>query len=131
MARRIVRALVALAMVGVGLLHFLRPEPFVRIVPRVLPAPLALVLISGFCEILGGLGLLVPRVRRAASWGLVALYVAVFPANINMAVNDIQPADGHVPTLILWLRLPLQALFIGLAIWVGGAGQASRPGRTG
>jgi len=70
------------------------------------------------CEIAGGLGLLVRRTRRLAAWGLVALYVAVFPANINMAVNDIQIGNSHIPEALLWLRLPLQAVFIGWAIWV-------------
>jgi uncharacterized membrane protein len=109
-------------MMAVGALHFVAPAPFVRIVPAWLPAHLALVYVSGFFEILGGFGLLVPRARRAASLGLVALYVAVFPANVNMAVNDIA-LDGtsHAPPALLWGRLPLQALFIAWAFWVGKA----------
>jgi uncharacterized membrane protein len=80
---------------------------------------LALVLISGAFEILGGIGLLVPRFRRAAGIGLVALYVAVFPANVNMALHHVS-LDG-VTTLspvLLWARLPFQALFIALTLWV-------------
>ena len=105
-------------MVGVGVLHFAAPAGFVKIVPAFLPAPLALVYISGFFEIAGGLGLLVTRVHRLAAWGLIALYVAVFPANINMALHDIQPSGGHIPTALLWLRLPLQILFIAAAWWL-------------
>lgn len=118
-ARRVLRVLLAVGMVSIGILHFVAPDGFVKIVPKTLPAPLALVFISGACEIAGGLGLLVARTRRLASWGLVALYVSVFPANINMAVNDIQPVGVHVPESLLWLRLPLQAGFIALAWWVG------------
>jgi uncharacterized membrane protein len=119
-ARKPLRILMAVAMMGVGVTHFVTPAPFVRIVPAWLPAPLALVYVSGFFEILGGAGLLVQRVRRAASFGLIALYVSVFPANVNMAMNDIT-MDGatHVPAALLWGRLPLQALFIAWAWWVG------------
>lgn len=95
--RRVMRVLLAVGMTAIGVLHFVAPEGFVKIVPKALPAPLALVYFSGACEIAGGLGLLVERTRRLASWGLVALYVSVFPANINMAVNDIQPVGVHVP----------------------------------
>jgi uncharacterized membrane protein len=104
-------------MVAVGIVHFVLPGWFVAIVPAALPAPLALVLVSGVFEILGGVGLLVPRTRRAASIGLVLLYVAVFPANINMIV-DARASHGVAPWL-LWARLPLQAVFIAWALYVG------------
>ncbi len=104
-------------MIGVGIMHFATPGWFVAIVPAALPAPLALVLVSGVFEILGGVGLLVPRARRVASVGLVALYLAVFPANINMIV-DPQASHGVAPWL-LWARLPLQAVFIAWALYVG------------
>jgi uncharacterized membrane protein len=58
-------------------------------------------------------------VRRAAAWGLVALYVAVFPANVNMAVHHISLDDAHpIPPLALWLRLPIQALLVAMAYWM-------------
>ncbi len=117
--RQIASWLAAAAMCAVGVLHFVSPGGFVKIVPRWLPAPLALVYVSGFFEIAGGLGLLSARTRRAASYGLIALYLAVFPANINMAINDIQPADAHIATWLLWARLPFQALFIYVAWWLG------------
>ena len=81
--------LLAVVMVAIGVLHFVRPKPFVRIVPKFLPAPLTLVYVSGFFEILGGIGLLIPETRVWAAWGLIALYVAVFPANINMLTENI------------------------------------------
>ena len=112
------RYLLALAMIAVGVTHFVNPEPFVRIVPAALPAPLALVYISGFFEVAGGVGLLVPKTTRAAAWGLIALYVAVFPANVNMALNHISLTPDHpIPTIALWLRLPLQGLLIAWAFW--------------
>ena len=107
-------------MVGIGCLHFIAPDPFVRMVPEVLPAPLFLVHVSGFFEVLGGLGLLWRRSRRLASWGLIAMYLAVFPANINMAVNQVQlEPGGTIPVWAMWARLPLQAVVIALVWWLG------------
>jgi uncharacterized membrane protein len=117
LAKRILRAVLAAAMIGIGALHFLSPDGFVRIVPAALPAPLLLVYVSGAFEILGGAGLLVPRVRKLAGAGLVLLYVAVFPANINMAMNHIQLPGATLPTALLWARLPFQLLFIVWAWW--------------
>jgi len=111
------RCLLAVVMTYIGLLHFADPTPYVRIVPDYLPSPLALVYISGFFEILGGVGLLVPGLRRAAAWGLIALYVAVFPANVHMAIHQLPFGDQPVPPLFLWLRLPLQLVLIALAYW--------------
>jgi uncharacterized membrane protein len=112
------KVLLGVAMIGVGVLHFVRPEGFVKIVPSYLPSPLVLVYVSGLFEILGGAGVLVPRTQRAAAWGLVLLYVAVFPANVNMAIHGIQLDDQHpVPTAALWLRLPLQLVLIAWAFW--------------
>ena len=121
--RALFRWLLGLIMIVVGALHFLRPAGFVKIVPGWLPAPLGLVLVSGGFEVLGGVGLLVPHVavRRAASRGLIALFVAVFPANVNMALNGIQPDAVHLPTWSLWARLPLQLVLIAWAWWVGRA----------
>lgn len=93
-----------------GVMHFLHPAPFVRAVPDYLPNALVLVYVSGFFEIAGGLGILIKKLRKAAAWGLIALLVAVFPANIHMALHpDFFP---EFPPAIFWLRLPLQFLFI-------------------
>lgn len=109
----------ALAMIGIGTLHFVRPKPFVRIVPKFLPAPLTLVYVSGFFEVLGGVGLLIPATRVWAAWGLIALYVAVFPANIYMLTHNISlNPKKPIPRWALWLRLPFQLVFIAWAYWL-------------
>jgi uncharacterized membrane protein len=109
--------LLALFMVFAGVMHFVRPKGFVRIVPKFLPAPLMLVYVSGFFEVLLGVGLLIPATQRLSAWGLIALYVAVFPANINMAVNHIGFGRDPGPLWLLWLRLPLQLVLIAWAYW--------------
>ena len=115
--KSVLRVLLAIFMITAGTLHWVTPDPFVQIVPSFLPYPLALVYISGVFEILGGVGLLVPPVSQAAAWGLIALFIAVFPANINMAVNRIQ-MDGILDSdLLRWGRLPLQAVLIAWAWW--------------
>lgn len=108
--------LLAAGMIAVGVLHFVDPEPFARIVPPALPAPEALVAISGFFEIAGGVGLLLPATRRAAAWGLIALFVAVWPANVYMAWAGVQPVPGsEVPAWAAWARVPLQLPLIAWA----------------
>ena len=112
------RVLLALAMIAVGVQHFTNPTFFVRIVPPWVPDAGLAVAVSGVAEILGGLGLLIRRTRVAAAWGLIALYVAVFPANVNMAINHIQPEGVVLPEWAFWARLPLQAALIGWAAWI-------------
>ena len=85
---------------------------YVAIVPDYLPLHRELVYLSGICEILFGLGLLWHKTREAAGTCLIVLYLAVLPANINMAVQDIQPASFHIPVFLLWARLPFQLVFI-------------------
>jgi uncharacterized membrane protein len=107
----------ALFMTLAGVNHFLSPGPYIAMVPVELPNPTLLVQLSGVAEILGGLGLLHPRTRRLAAWGLIALFVAVFPANLNMALNHLPLGGKPVPTWALWARLPLQAVLIAWAFW--------------
>ena len=121
-------SLLALLMVVAGVAHLARPQPFVDIVPSFLPVPLVLVYVSGVFEILGGVGLLVPRSRRFAAWGLIALYVAVFPANINMALHHIVPTGTRPwPEWAFWARLPLQ---IGLIAWAHSFTRGRRSARN-
>jgi uncharacterized membrane protein len=110
--------LLAVLMVVAGVLHFVFPKGYARIVPAYLPAPLALVYVSGVAEILGGLGLLFPRTRTLAAFGLVLLFIAIFPANVNMAVNHIGFTRAPPPSWLLWARLPLQGVLIAWAYWV-------------
>lgn len=112
------RIILAVGMVIVGVMHFTSPEPFVRIVPDVLPYPLELVYSSGLIEIVAGAGLLFPPVSHIAAWMLVVLYIVVFPANLYQAIHNI-PVSGlpHDPPLI-WLRLPMQALLVACAWWM-------------
>jgi uncharacterized membrane protein len=116
-AKTPLRWLLTVVMVGVGIAHFVFPAPLEAIVPAWLPNHHLLVLISGVAEIAGGVGLQLPMFRRLAAWGLIALYVAVFPANLNQAMNHIEPTGSHIPGLILWARLPLQILLIAWAYW--------------
>jgi uncharacterized membrane protein len=113
--------LMAPAYVVAGALHFVVPEVYVQIVPPQLPAALALVYLSGVAEIAVGAGLLVPRTRRYAAWGTVALLVAVFPANVYMATSGVVvegvPGGGDPSALVRWGRLPLQGVLILLALW--------------
>jgi uncharacterized membrane protein len=124
LARTAARVVLSLLVGSVGVLHFVSPEPFVAIVPRALPAPLALVLVSGAAEVAGALGLVSPwrEVRRLAAWGLVLLFVAVFPANVNMAVNRIAlPGAPVLPDWALYGRLPLQLALVAWAAWLARA----------
>lgn len=124
-ARSALRILLAIAMVGVGITHFTHTIFFERIIPAWLPAHRALALVSGAIEILLGATIVPERTRKLASYGLVALYLAVFPANINMLVHH----DTLAPDLPVWglvARLPMQVLFIAWALWVGRDGTPVR-----
>src|SRR5262249_55354143 len=119
-ARRVARVAAALAFGAIGVAHFVNPAPFVLIVPPQLPAPLALVWISGFFEVAGGLGLLVPRVRRAAGVGLLALLAAVYPANIHMLLDEVYVPGMPHEKWLLWARMPLQFVFAAVVCYVAG-----------
>ena len=98
-----------------GVMHFVKPRMYARIVPPYVPAPEVMVYASGVAEIAGGAGLMVPATRRRAGWWLIATLLAVFPANLHMAMN---PEDfPQIPGggTALKARLPLQAGFIA---WV-------------
>lgn len=112
---RLSRLAMAVMYIGAGTLHFLFTPTYLKIMPDYLPVPRDLVLLSGAAEILGGVGLLVPQTRRAAAWGIIALLIAVFPANLTMITDP-----GRFPSVPLWaawLRLPLQLPLIYWA-WI-------------
>jgi len=107
--------LVATAFTVIGVLHFVRPAPFVAIIPPFFPEPLALVYVSGVFEVLGGLGVLLPATRRWAAWGLIALLIAVYPANIYHAFGDVAVDGTPAPLAYHIIRLPMQLVLIA---WV-------------
>ena len=105
---------IAAMFVAAGTAHFVWPDVFVQIVPPYLPAP-RLVYVSGVFEILGGVGVLFPETRVAAGWGLILLLLAVFPANVHMALHP--DAFPRIPAWTLYLRLPLQFVLIAWVYW--------------
>ncbi len=107
--------ILAIGFVLAGINHFINTPFYLKIMPPVLPAPVFLIYLSGVFEIILGVMLLIPKFSRIAAWGLIALLVAVFPANIYMAMNtrlfpEFSPAA-------LYLRLPLQIALIVLVFW--------------
>ncbi len=121
-ARPILRWVLALFYALAGVIHLVRPAPFLTIMPPFVPAPEAVVLLTGVAEIAGALGLIQPfsvRLRRWAGWGLALYALCVWPANINHFIIDMARADGglglgyHIP------RMFAQPVIIGLALWVG------------
>jgi uncharacterized membrane protein len=93
-----------------GSMHFIRPREYEAIMPDYIPAHRELVQLSGAAEIAGGLGALHPKTRKLAGWWLVATLLAVFPANVNMAVHP--ERYKRIPRALLYARLPVQGLFI-------------------
>ena len=111
----IVRVLFAAFFIVAGVTHFTNRDFFTAIVPPYLPWPVLLVYLSGVAEIVLGALLIVPRTTRLAAWGLIALLLAVFPANIHMYVNSHLYPD--TPRSALLMRLPLQGVLVALAYW--------------
>jgi uncharacterized membrane protein len=100
-----------------GVSHFLIPEKFMAMMPPFLPAPLFLIYLSGVFEILGGVGLMVAGTKRFAASGLILLLLAVFPANIYVALNNVQLGGFMNYAVYQWLRLPMQLGLIGWVWW--------------
>ena len=96
-----------------GVMHFLKPKPYVAIVPGPLPRKREIVYVSGVAEIAGGAGVLSERTRRVAGWWLIATLIAIFPANVSMALNA--ERFRAIPRPLLVARLPLQGALIA---WV-------------
>ena len=103
----------SLFFINVGVDHFINPDFYLNIMPDYLPFHAEAVYLSGFFEILGGIVVLIPKLRALARWGLISLLIAVFPANIYMAMNpNLFP---EFSLALLYFRLPLQFLVI---FWV-------------
>lgn len=106
------KIVLGVVMIIAGITHFLVPKMFEQIVPRVLPMKRAIVYLSGVAEVVLGVGVFFPQTQVLAAWGLIALFIAVFPANVSQAMRKIP--YGKAPLWLTWARLPLQA---GLIAW--------------
>lgn len=100
----------ALLYIAAGANHFINPKPYLAIMPSYIPAHSLMVIVSGIAEIVLGVGLLFPATRSISAWGLMLLLIAIFPANVFMAVSS---RFRTMPAWLRWGRLPLQ----GLLIW--------------
>ena len=119
-SREPLRYVMGLVYAVAGVSHFLAPRSFQRIVPPQFPRPRSLVYLSGAAEVVLGVGVLFERTRRVSAWGIVALLVAVFPANVYMATDDVAPElvperFADAARVAAWVRLPLQAVLVGWA----------------
>ncbi|MEP6786980.1 MAG: MauE/DoxX family redox-associated membrane protein [Acidobacteriota bacterium] len=115
LARTITKIILGILFVAAGANHFIDPQFYESIMPPYLPWHYALVIVSGVAEVVLGAALLIPKLSRAAAWGIIMLLFAVFPANIHMAMNpELYPT---IPAIFLWLRLPLQGLLVLWAYW--------------
>lgn len=101
-----------------GVMHFVSPEGYLPMMPPYLPAHRELIFLSGVAEVVLGVGVLIPRTRRWSAWGLIALLVAVFPANLHIALYDVPVFGAEKGAGALnWVRLPLQLVLIAWAWW--------------
>ena len=127
MIKLILRAVLALFFVFAGINHFRQTGFYLRMMPPYVPWHLAMVQISGVAEMVLGLLLLIPAASRTAAWGLIALLIAVFPANLQMALHP--ETFPEFSPRALWLRLPLQAVLIAWAWWHTGKNRRHRRNR--
>jgi uncharacterized membrane protein len=111
----VLKIVFGLFFLGAGVNHFLATGFYLRMMPAYLPWHLELVYISGVAEIALGILMLLPKTSTLAAWGLIALLIAVFPANLQMALHpDTFP---EFTAVALWMRLPLQGVLIAWAVW--------------
>ncbi len=110
--KRVARFFAGPVMAVLGINHFIMPKSYAAIIPDYLPAHLPLVYASGVAELVGAIGTLHPRTRRRAGWFLMATLVAVFPANVHMALHAERFPDIPGGRATLVARLPLQILFV-------------------
>ncbi len=110
-----VKIFFALFFVAGGFNHFVNPPFYLKIMPPYLPWHYELVILSGIAEAVLGIALLIPKTSRLAAWGIIALLIAVFPANLHMTMHpELYP---EIPVIALWIRLPIQGLLILWAFW--------------
>ncbi len=123
------RLLLSALFLAAGTLHLADPALFLPIMPPMIPCPRLCIILSGLLELAGGLGLLMPdpRLRRLAALGLSLLLVAVFPANVYMAMEHVQIHGFPSRPWIAWARLPLQPLLIFAVLWATRPPSPRRP----
>jgi uncharacterized membrane protein len=114
------RLATGMAFILIGISHFLMPEKYLEMMPTFLPAPVLLIYLSGLFEILGGIGLILSPTKFWAAAGLALLLLAVLPANIYVALNNVQLGGFMNYPLYQWIRLPMQFVLIGWIWWVKG-----------
>jgi len=116
--KRILLWVMAAFYVLAGLMHFRRPDYYMPMMPPYLPWHAALIFLSGAAEVVLGAALLVPSLRRSAAWGIILLLIAIFPANVHIALHNV-PVFGAAAGAGIWnwVRLPLQAVLILWAWW--------------
>ncbi|MEM8873914.1 MAG: DoxX family membrane protein [Planctomycetota bacterium] len=119
-ARTVARWVTALGFIGSGVFHFVNPAFYLDVIPTILPNPAFWNALAGVAEIMGGIGLLIPALRRAAAIGLIAMLVCFIWAHVDILIYPDRSAMGRsVPYWLLIVRLPFQAVFITLVYWVG------------
>jgi uncharacterized membrane protein len=106
------RVAAGVAFIIASLPHFFSPERYLPMMPPFVPAPLTMIYVSGVAELLGGIGLLIPFTARLAAWGLVVMLIAIFPANIYVALSGENAAGLPSSPWYTWSRLPFQIVFI-------------------
>jgi uncharacterized membrane protein len=121
--KRVMSWLLGVGFVLAGANHFLHPGFYLRMMPPSLPWHLGLVYLSGVFEVALGALLLVPRCAPLAAWGIIALLIAVFPANVYMALNP--ERFPEFSSTALYCRLPIQGILIAWAYWFTGAVQGA------
>lgn len=121
MVKHILLWVMGVAYVAAGVMHFVAPDFYLPMMPPYLPWHLELVYLSGLAEIVLGVAVLVPATRVAAAWGIILLLIAVFPANMHIALHNV-PLGGAAEGagLANWIRLPFQAVLIVWAWWYTG-----------
>ena len=115
--KHLIRFILGLFFVLAGLNHFRVPSAYAAMMPAWVPWPAGVSAIAAIGEILGGIGVMLPEYRRAAGWCLVALLIAVFPANLHAALMGHVEGFSYSPGM-LWVRLPLQAVLVAWVAWV-------------
>lgn len=114
--RSLARTILGIAFIVAGLNHFWNPKFYRAIMPPYIPEHGLMVEVSGYAEVILGAMVFIPRWARVTRWGLIALLIAIFPANLHMALNPQQ--YPQIPHWILWARLPLQPLMMAWVYWV-------------